>query len=136
MIKECLVHTDIMFDHGYLKTLGINLLDLACELAREGVDVRTRGFDIKGLITIARGGMKQSRGRHAITLQPHAAVHYYTPPPPVMASSALFSAKARSGFLGAIHDQLIPKQSWWFFEFMPMITTYQKEDGTWIHRRM
>jgi hypothetical protein len=136
MIKECLINTDIMFDHGYLKTLGINLLDLACELAREGIDVRTRGFDIKVLIAIARGGTKQFRGRQsAVALQPRVVDHCHAPPL-LTASKALTRAKARSDYLGAIYDQLIPKASCWLFEFLPLVAGYQQEDGTWIYRRM
>lgn len=141
MIKECFIHTDIIFDHDYIKTLDVDLLDLAHELDEQGVDVQARGFNIEVLKAIAEEAKKQSYEEDSLTTpQHHAQVHSHALTSVMAAlpriSNALIRAKARADVLARIWDQLDLTPFWWVLEFIPMLQTYQKEDGTWIRKRM
>jgi hypothetical protein len=35
-----------------------------------------------------------------------------------------------------IYNQLLMQKLWWVLEFLPMLRTYQKVDGSWFHHRM
>jgi hypothetical protein len=35
-----------------------------------------------------------------------------------------------------IYDQLRTKMHWWFLEFIPMLSTFQNQDGVWMRHRM
>jgi hypothetical protein len=141
MIKECFLNTGILFDHEYLKTLHFDLLDLAHELADQGVDVEARGFDIKALTALAEEAKKQAyeedpdvKHQHNRAVQSRAITSVIAALPRI--SNAFIRAKERADILATIWDQLILARSWWVLEFIPMLATYQKEDGTWIRRRM
>jgi hypothetical protein len=133
MIKECLVHTDIMFDHESLKHFGFDLLNLVQHLEKEGIDVKARGFDIKALKAIAEMATQQTYEEDSVKAQLHEPR-----PHGLMAllSNVVHRAKARADSLARIWDQLVEARSWWVLEFIPMLATYQEGDGTWIRRRM
>ncbi|KAF8235866.1 hypothetical protein L208DRAFT_1391671 [Tricholoma matsutake] len=141
MIKECFINTEILFDHEYLKTLGFDLLDLAHDLADEGVDVEARGFDNEALRAAAEEAKALTYEKDSdITLHPHVEAHSHALTTFMAAlpriSNAVVRAKMRADTLAMIWDQLTLARSWWVLEFMPMLVTYQKEDGTWIRKRM
>ncbi|GLB44632.1 putative uncharacterized alpha/beta hydrolase domain (DUF2235) [Lyophyllum shimeji] len=141
MIKECLrTGTDILFDVQYLKYIGINVDKLADELKGKGFDVAALGFDSEALEQEPKGGPARSGilVPHRTTQQipataPNAAPHW--PHAPHL-SRVLHGLKTRADILAEIFDQLAMKRRWWSLEAIPMLATYQKEDGTWVRRRM
>jgi hypothetical protein len=137
MIKECLVHTDIMFDHESLKHFGFDLLNLAQFLKKEGVDVEARGFDIEALKGATEVAKEQIYEEDSAIAQPNHEPRFHgLASVRTVISNAVHRAKARADSLARIWDQLVEARSWWVLEFIPMLATYQEGDGTWIRRRM
>jgi hypothetical protein len=139
MIKECLVNTDIIFNLDYLRSIDFDLLELAHDLDDEGVDVEARGFDIEALKLIAEKNKKHSHDVESAA-EPQPVQSPVSASSPISAlpriSNALIRARWRADVLASIFDQLKAKWPWWILEFLPMLATYQQQDGTWIRRRM
>ncbi|RDB19651.1 hypothetical protein Hypma_013275 [Hypsizygus marmoreus] len=136
MIKECLLTTDILFEVDLLPSLGFDVLKLGRELEAGNIDLDKLGFDLKALED--KDAKKRSQPvpadpapsipLHVVSPQAtHIFPHLY---------SALIHAKARADALAKIFDQLIEAKSWWLLEVIPLLATYQKEDGSWIRKRM
>ncbi|KAG6830532.1 hypothetical protein H0H92_000204 [Tricholoma furcatifolium] len=138
MIKECLLGgTNILFDMKYLKTIGINLPKLAGELKAKGLPTEALGFTpevlnektpastIPGILTPHKNTQQSGLTDNKVHL-PHAP-HL---------SRALTRLKTRADIAADIFDQLVLAKAWWVLEAIPMLATYQKEDGTWIRKRM
>ncbi|KAG6837766.1 hypothetical protein H0H93_001693 [Arthromyces matolae] len=140
MIKECLLcGTNILFDMEYLRSLGINLNKLARELEEKGLDIDALGFTPEvlnkrapglsvggGLLTAHKSTQQNAPGIQGGIHIPHA--------PHI--SHALSTLKTRADIMADKFDQLVLNKVWWSLEFIPMLATYQKEDGNWVRKRM
>ncbi|KAG6864427.1 hypothetical protein C0991_009579 [Blastosporella zonata] len=140
MIKECLLAgTNILFDMAYLRSIGINLIKLAEELKEKGLDVEALGFTPEVLNKKASGSsmgagvLATHRSTQQGTSGGQRGVHL--PHAPHL-SHALTGLKTRADILANIFDQLVLAKFWWCLEVLPMLATYQKEDGNWIRKRM
>ncbi|KAG6914652.1 hypothetical protein DXG01_016110 [Tephrocybe rancida] len=139
MIKECLLAgTNILFDMQYLRLIGINISKLADELKAKGLDIDALGFTPDVLNKKARGASSSGvLATHKNTQQGTSggptAVHL--PHAPHL-SHALTGLKTRADIAANIFDQLVLAKSWWGLEVLPMLATYQKEDGNWVRKRM
>jgi hypothetical protein len=147
MIKECLVNTDIIFNLDYLRTIDFDLLELAHDLVDEGVDIEARGFDIEVLKALAKEDENRSHEEEsAAKSQSHVEESAAKPETPNVIQSALAAlprisnalilARLRADVLAQIFDQLAARWPWWVLEHIPMLATYQQQDGTWIRKRM
>jgi hypothetical protein len=145
MIKECyMAKTGIRFDHDYLSELDFDMLELAHYLEDHGLDVLELGFNIEHLTALADEAKEHHPQNGTPTTpvrQPSNIIARSALAPSVLASlprsfNVLLRARARADALARIWDQLILAKVWWGLEALPMLATYQKENGTWIRRRM
>ncbi|KAF8890658.1 hypothetical protein BD779DRAFT_1516285 [Infundibulicybe gibba] len=164
MIKECfLAKTGILFDYPFLEELGFDLLKFAQELKSAGLDVKELGFDLDAspreeeteeannqLMSPIDGLLSPHPGYNGITsisstLAAAVAERLEQDMPRLAGSwkhaiehidTTWKNARDHIDSLATIWDQLDLARHWWALEYIPMLGTYQKPDGSWIRKRM
>ncbi|EPQ54047.1 hypothetical protein GLOTRDRAFT_139460 [Gloeophyllum trabeum ATCC 11539] len=106
MIKECRSSKVGLFDKVYLKDIGIDLDTDTSTDPRMNPNPESSGPPLHTLM-LSRSDL-------------HALLH----------------PKDYIDALAWIYDQLNSVRFWWFLEYIPMLQTYQKVDGTWLRHRL
>lgn len=108
MIKECfLAKTGINFDQGLLTELGLDLTALE-----------------KNPATVPTHNYADPSGPGSDILEPNSTEIALRFQKDLMDASAL------------IYNQLFIAPFWWLLEVIPMISTHQEHDGSWLRFRM
>lgn len=114
MIKECFAaKTDILFNDQYLKKIGLDPDTLKADPT--GVHI-SNPIDLQDI----------PRDRPALSkIFDIFAGH----------SFALRSKEDRVDAVAPLYDQLKIVPYWWILELIPLLGTFQQEDGSWLRQR-
>ena len=117
MVKECYIETDILFDHGPLREYGLDPAALTANPTN--IDTSKPAND---------------SSPHIVE---HESAHHKLGDDVKRKFKAAFALHKndREDAIAKVFDQLALAKFWWCLELIPLLHTYQQEDGTWMRRR-
>jgi len=129
MIKECFVaRTGIIFHTDRLRELGFGLDALEADL--ENIPTGN------GIMPNGKVGSPDSLD----TTRPFSIAFTDSTTLPCKlvpeVATVVRHAKNRVDAIAPIYDQLLITLLWWMLELIPMLSTYQQEDGRWVRQRL
>lgn len=166
MIKECLLAgTGLLFDQDVLKSFGFDFKAFGESLSNDilrplGLTLQQFGFD--EMLGQASPASPMINGTVNSPISSPTLAGLSLPSFPLSAMSVGYNSLSllsntvseikkwvgQDVYLAVKHeqdiadcaakvwDQLVLQQLWWALEVLPMLTTYQNPDGTWVRKRM
>lgn len=156
MIKECLLAgTGILFDQRALSIFGFDFKELKETLRQEftarGLSFHGFGFESHpesfNLSTKPPPTSTTAPTEHVSTSESSVTSRWFSVPSHLMPNLhqifydhsllnlAIQHTRDARDCAAHIWDQLDIQKAWWILEILPMLTTYQTADGTWIRQR-
>ena len=150
MVKEAIAAgTGILFKEEPLKSMGFDLVELAHEMHRLNLDVQRYGLN-PSLLDSPVSPKTALTPSTVVSLSPVPTTRSLNSVP--SSYSSLFATAFDHSRLGRlalamrhamdirdafadIYDPLVYAKNWWVLEVIPMLTTYQEENGNWIKMR-
>lgn len=129
MIKECIsANAGLIFDDRYLKVLGLRPDGTSFETERAPniqTDVAPQPSEHipRGIISRLAAHPPSAAGLSGSTHEVAQAL------------ALIMHARDRQDTIAKIYDQLKTAIHWWVLEFIPMGSTFQKLDGSWMRER-